>query len=382
MEFYGRSTISEFLSDNIAYRNLNPLDSRLPRLAELRASVRLPEQGIPRKTSVGYASLVSHLLKRARVLETPKTKINRLIFVGDTRLNDATAFNNICAAGNWPGIAFICAEKIQDEPYYEILKQEENRLLYLANRWELLKNFDNYLAQHDIYVDENTAIILDLDKTCLGARGRNDQVINQARVEAAFATVQDLIGDEFDSEAFRQSYDLFNEPEFHPFTTDNQDYLVYICLIVSAGLYERDQLAEDIRSGKVFRFDQFLIDIQQQADQLPAGVHEIHEDVFGRIRQGDPTPFKAFRVQEYLATVAHMGQLETAAPMDERLSQEIVITQEVREAAFRWRAQGALLFGLSDKPDEASVPSEELAVRGYQPIHRTETHAVGDREGR
>jgi hypothetical protein len=257
------------------------------------------------------------------------------------------------------------------------LEQEENRLLYLANRWSLLKNFDSYLALHDIPIDENTAIILDLDKTCLGARGRNDQVINQARVEAAFTTVKDLIGDTFDAAAFEQSYNLFNEPEFHPFTTDNQDYLVYICLIVSAGLFEREQLAKDIRGGKVFRFDQFLIDVEMQADKLPTGVYEIHEDVFARMRQGDPTPFKAFRAQEYLATVAHMGQLDKAVPMDERLSQEIVITQEVRERASNWLFKGALLFGLSDKPDEASVPSEAQTSQGYLPIHKVETSIVG-----
>jgi hypothetical protein len=36
-----------------------------------------------------------------------------------------------------------------------------------------------------------------------------------------------------------------------------------------------------------------------------------------------------------------------------------------------------LLFGLSDKPDEASVPSEALASQGFRAIHRAETHAVG-----
>ncbi len=377
MKLYGRSTIKNFLGNNIVFRNLNPIDTRLPSLDELRASVRIPDQGIPRKTSADYASLISHLLKRARALEAPKTKINRLIFVGDTRLNDATAFNNICAAGDWPGVAFICDERMKDQPYHEVLEQEENRLLYLANRWELLKDFDRSLSEHDIYIDENTAIILDLDKTCFGARGRNDQVINKVRVEAAFTTVKSLIGSEFDSDAFEQSYNLFNEQDFHPFTTDNQDYLVYVCLIVSAGLYEREKLAVDIRNGKLFRFDQFLIDVQLQSGKLPAGVREIHEDVFARMRKGDPTPFKAFRAQEYLATVAHMGYLEDDIPLDERLNQEIVITQEVQTRASDWLFRGALLFGLSDKPDEASVPSAELASQGYLPIHKVETSVVG-----
>ena len=377
MKLYGRSTISEFLGDNIAFRNLNPLDPRLPSLKELRASVNTPDESVPRKTSPDYASLVSHLLKRARTLEAPRAKINQLLFIGDTRLNDATAFNNICAAGDWPGMAFICAEEIQDDPYLEILEQEEKRLLYLANRWEYLKDFDQYLEKQDFHIDETTAIILDLDKTCVGARGRNDQVINQVRVEAAFATVKDLIGSEFDAEAFEKSYNLFNEPDFHPFTTDNQDYLVYICLIISTGLYEQDKLAEDIRGGQVSRFDQFLNDIQVQAKNLPAGVREIHEDVFARIGQGDPTPFKAFRAQEYLATVAHMGQMGEATPLDERLSKEITITQEVRERAVDWLARGGLLFGLSDKPDEASLPSAKLASQGYLPIHKVETSIVG-----
>ncbi len=377
MKLYGLSTISEFLGDNIAYRSLNPLDTRLPSLNELRASVRIPNQGIPRKTSGDYASLVSHLLKRARALKAPRTKIQRLIFVGDTRLNDATAFNNICAAGDWPGIAFICAENSKGKPYSEILEQEENRLLYLANRWEMLIDFDRYLAPHDIFIDENTAIILDLDKTCLGPRGRNDQVINQARVEAAFTTVKDLIGDEFDAEAFEQSYNLFNEPGFHNFTTDNQDFLVYICLIVSTGMYQREKLAADIRNGLIFRFDSFLIDVQIHADKLPVGVREIHNDFYARMRQGDPTPFKAFRAQEYLTTVARMGQLEEDIPMETRLAEEIVITQEVRDRAVDWLLRGALLFGLSDKPDEASVPSAELASQGYKPIHKVETHVVG-----
>ena len=377
MENYGRSTISEFLGDNIVYRNLNPLDTRLPTLNELRASVRIPNQGIPRKTSPDYANLISHMLKRARALKAPSEKIKRLIYIGDTRLNDATAFNNICAAGDWPGIAFICSENQRENPYTEIIEQEENRLLYYANRWDMLRNFDRFLIPHDIYIDENTAIILDLDKTCLGARGRNDHVINLARVEAAFTTVKDLIGDEFDKDSFKQSYDLFNEPDFHAFTTDNQDYLVYICLIISTGLYKKDNLADDIRKGLIFRFDSFLIDVQTSANQLPSGVRKIHDDVFSRVRQGDPTPFKTFRAQEYLATIARMGQLGNEVTIETRLDQEIVITQEIRECASDWQFRGALLFGLSDKPDESSVPTPALANQGFLPIHKVETDAVG-----
>jgi hypothetical protein len=72
-----------------------------------------------------------------------------------------------------------------------------------------------------------------------------------------------------------------------------------------------------------------------------------------------------------------MGKLDDDASAARLLEQEIVITQEVRHWVLRWRERGALLFGLSDKPDEASVPCDDLAARGYRAIHRTETHAVG-----
>jgi len=71
--------------------------------------------------------------------------------------------------------------------------------------------------------------------------------------------------------------------------------------------------------------------------------------------------------------------LAADAEVSDLLTHEITLTEEVREIAHLWRSRGALLFGLSDKPDEASLPDEALQKQGYQPIHRTPTHAVGER---
>jgi len=73
-----------------------------------------------------------------------------------------------------------------------------------------------------------------------------------------------------------------------------------------------------------------------------------------------------------------MGWLDDDAPAAELLEKEIVVTQEVREIVLAWRKRGALLFGLSDKPDEASIPMDDLAAQGYQAIHQVSTHAVGE----
>jgi len=103
----------------------------------------------------------------------------------------------------------------------------------------------------------------------------------------------------------------------------------------------------------------------------------IHDEVWKCVHEGDHTPFKAFRYNEYLTTVARFGDLPGAS-LEEVLERRIVITEEVREIASALRERGTLLFGVSDKPDKASVPSEAQAQRGMKPLHQLETLAVGE----
>ncbi|MBC7251212.1 MAG: hypothetical protein H5T62_13105 [Anaerolineae bacterium] len=375
MKIYDRTSVYEFLGDLVVYRNLVPADPRLPPLAEIRPQIGLPQGLIPRKSAPEYAQVIVHLLRQARALDAPSTPLERLIYLGDTRLNDGTAFTNICRAGDWPGLAFIGTEK--PEPAQAEIVRQEVGTLYLANRWAALADFERFCREQGCPPDERTAVIVDLDKTALGARGRNDHVIDRARVEAVRRTVGGLLGDDFDPQSFQVAYNRLNQPEFHPFTADNQDYLAYICLILGSGLYSLEPLVEEVRAGRMRSFAQFIAEVESRADELPTHLRHIHSSVYALAQQGDPTPFKAFRYNEYQTTVGRMGYLEDSTPVERLLREEIVITQEVREIALHWREQGALLFGLSDKPDEASVPTEDLASQGYEAIHRTETHAVG-----
>jgi hypothetical protein len=291
-------------------------------------------------------------------------------------MNDGTAFANACRAGNWPGLAFIGADR--DAPRkIELVESEGGRTVYLSNRWDALSAFDQFCREQGFAFDEHTAVIVDLDKTALGGRGRNDHVIDRARVEAVRRTVGDLLGDAFDPGSFRTAYDVLNRQEFHPFTADNQDYLAYICLVLGTGLYALDPLVAGVRAGRLGAFDSFINEVDGRSSELPPSLRDIHEDVYRRVQAGDPTPFKEFRYNEFLTTSQAMGNLSDEATVDALLADEIVVTQEVREVALTWQAQGALLFGLSDKPDEASIPRPELAAQGYEPIHRIQTHAVG-----
>lgn len=379
MRIYGTASVSEFLGENLIYRNMVPVDARLPSLDNLRASAGLGPGITPRKSTPEYAQVISNILKAAKKLDTSDTPIERLIFVGDTLLNDSTAFNNICRAGNWPGLAFIGAEK--DAPLQINVDEVEAGAVMHTNRWAALGQFQTFCDQRGFPIDRKTVVLLDLDKTTLGARGRNDRVIDQVRVEAAIDTVSVVLDDRFDYNAFQTTYDTFNQPRFHAFTTDNQDYLVYVCLVVGTGLYKQSELEKNLEDAVYPDFDAFLEGVEQRSGNLTPKIIELHQDFYRRVKLGDPTPFKAFRRAEYLATAARMGKLGTGTPVEVVLTQEIVITHEVRELMLTWREQGALLFGLSDKPDEASFPSPEMESKGYQPIHRIEASVVGESFG-
>lgn len=375
MRTYGKSSVFEFLEDFILYRNLLPLHPCLSPIEMVYDELGLPAGFIPRKTAPDYARIVVHLLREARRLEAPSVPIARLVYVGDTLLSDGTAFSNLCRAGGWPGLAFIGNET--KEPTHVELVEGDAGTLFLANRWSLLSRFDRFCRKRGFRFDEGTAVVIDLDKTALGARGRNDHVIDRVRIEAVRRTIGALLGDEFDRQAFERAYERLNVPEFHPFTGDNQDHLAYLCLILGTGFLDLESLTDELRAGRLVRFEEFIARVDSRSSRLPNRLGEIHQQIHRAVKEGDPTPFKAFRRAEYRETVAKMGTLDDDAPVSDLLAEEILITQEVREAALGWREEGALLFGLSDKPDEASVPTVELIFQGYLPIHSVETHAVG-----
>lgn len=382
MRLFGRGSVSDFLGDFIVYRNLQPMDLRLPPFDDLCAEAGLAaEGGVPRKSDPGYARLVARLLGHAHRLTAPQARLERLIFVGDTRLSDGTAFANLCEAGEWPGLAFIGSET-SGPPAVETAALNSQSTLYLSNRWAALADFDRSCESQGFGIDEATVVVIDLDKTAIGARGRNAQVIDAARVQAVETTVAGIMGRSFDPAAFSSVYDQLNQPQYHAFTADNQDYLAYICLTVNSGLISLTDLLDQIHSERLKSFFSYIAQVEDrlQADPgaLPPQLAHIHHQIYTNVRIGDPTPFKAFRRNEYLATVSRMGYLEDETPVEVLLREEIVVTQEVLAQALEWKSRGALLFGLSDKPDEASLPDEDQARQGLQPIHRTQTHIVGE----
>jgi hypothetical protein len=369
----GLTSLAEFLGDFIVYRNLVPADQTLPGIADLREQLGLAAGVLPRKAEPECGRVLAEILLHARKMASQRGTVERLVYIGDTRMLDGTAFKNLSTSGGWPGWAFIASEDLANPP----LVQAEPPL-FLANRWSALPDFLDFVQGEGFALDAGTAVVVDVDKTAIGARGRNDKVIDEARVEGVKRTVADLLGPRFDEEAFRPAYDELNQPAYHSFTADNQDYLAYICLILGAGLVRLEDLLAQVQEGSLTTFQDFIAQVQRRRSELaPTGLTSIHDEVWACVEAGDPTPFKAFRYNEYLTTVARFGDLPGASP-EEVLSQCIVITEEVRSAALALRENGCLLFGVSDKPDEASVPSPEQTAQGMKPLHRLETMALGE----
>ncbi len=370
---YGTASLRRVWGDWLVYRKLAPADPRLPTLDDLRGPLGLEEGQIPRKSEPAYGRVVAEMLRQARRLDLPARRVERLVYIGDTRMNDGTAFRNLCAAGGWPGWAFIGADVPGQLPQVEVQGD-----LYLSNRWAALPGFLRFLEERDFPLDAGTAVVIDMDKTAVGARGRNDRVVDAARVEAVERTVAGLLGDSFDRRAFLTAYETLNRPRYHPFTGDNQDYLAYICLMLGAGLFTLGGVTQAVQAGRWRQVTDFLAQVERERERLAAvGLLEVHEQVWQCVQAGDPTPFKPFRRNEYLTTAARYGPLPGTS-VEEVLEQRIVLTQEVLAAADFLRARGALIFGLSDKPDEASCPTPEQARQGLRPLHHLESLVVGE----
>jgi hypothetical protein len=364
---YERGTLHELLGDFVVYRSLAPQDARLPGLDEIRAELGLPKGYLPRKAEAAYAQVVLRILQAAQALGT-RAPLARLLYIGDTKRNDALTIANL--GKHLPIRGFIAAEAADKTEKVEI----QGGVMY-ANRWGALADFLAWLKRENYPVDEGTALLLDLDKTAFGARGRNSQVIDSARVAAVRRTVEEALGGAFDEQAFRTAYDELNQQKYHGFTADNQDYLAYICLMVVGGACKLSKLLSDLAAGRLRTFADFIAACDGRP--VPKELAPIHQEVYASFRRGDPTPFKSFRRREYEETVARMDSLPDEATEEVILAEEIVLTREVIELCRYLKGKGVLIFGLTDKPDEASLPPPELRARGYPPLHRARMKLLG-----
>ncbi|MEZ4618169.1 MAG: hypothetical protein R2867_22010 [Caldilineaceae bacterium] len=376
LQSFGMAKLADFFDDFVIYRNLEPLDRRIKGLKSAGYKMGLTSDRIPRKFEPDYAKAAMWFAEEAQQLRGVETPLAELIFVGDTLLNDGQAYRNLRSLSGWAGSCFIGADRMDHEPAAEISEED---FLYNANRWSAMGEWTAWTVDQGLKLDQRTVVIVDIDKTALGAKGRNDQVIDKARIEGIFRTMDSVLGANFDQAAFERQYSELNRARYHSLTADNQDFLAYICLVLNTGIIGFEDLLTQFNNGSLHDFEQFLrwVDSRMMGGGARMGeaFRQVHEAVGASLRIGDPTPFKRFRREEFQSTAARMGNLAKDASIQQILQEEITLTQEVCELSAWLQKRGCLLICLSDKPQEASCPPRPNAE--YPPLHKITTHRVG-----
>lgn len=377
MKSFGRARLADYCGDMVIYRSLKPLDARMPNVRVALREAGLPSSAKPRKQEADYARIALWYADAAQALAGHDEALEEIIFVGDTLFNDGRAFQAMMMESGWRGSCFIGADRMQEEPLISI---DEESGIYSANRWSAIGEWVRWLREEqDFALDQRTLVVIDIDKTALGAKGRNDKVIDQSRIEGAFRTLNALLGAKFDGDEFVTYYRELNQSRYHCLTEDNQDYIAYVCLVLSTGLVSLEEIVKEVSDASLENFDQFTRHVETRM-MLNAtsgeAFRQAHDAVVTSIRNGDPTPFKRFRRQEFIATVERMGNMEDDSSVEELLANEITLTEEVCELAEWLKQRGGLLLCLSDKPDEASTPHVRVSP-DLLPVHQAVTHRVG-----
>ncbi len=356
-----QTTIAELTGDLVIYRDLQPYDRRLPGLAELRDELGIPASCVPRKRDLDYARVIMALLQRIQ-LQRHVLPLDRLLVVGDTT-NDRQMAAHLCSASGLPVAGFIGVDDLEVAP--TLLWEGDTAT---ANRWALLDTWLEHVQQQAMQADRavewsRVALVLDIDKTLLGPRGRGDAPINAARAEGAVQVAADILALDVHNpddlrirDTFRLLYETICQKEYHGLTLDNQDYVVFITLLLAGQVLSLEELQQGMQTGIFASFTNMLTHLESR---IPAHLRTIYTEVRAADAAGDPTPFKAFRHAEFAATVGRM------------IAGELTLCREVVDVARGLVQLGACCLAASDKPSEASLPSDEQVAAGLLPLHHT-----------
>lgn len=347
--------LADLCDDTIVYRDLEPQNPALARRAAINAALGQPDDCLPRKMDAQYAHMLLYLLQQAQEQRGGK-KLETILVLGDTD-NDRMVAHTLVTSAPVRTFGFIAHDQRQNEATLHW-----DGAIATANRWALVSDWlrEVETALGATLPWETTGIIVDIDKTLLGPRGRTDQVIDAARADAAWLTAQRLLQPAPDEQHFREVYTLLCRKEYHGLTRDNQDYVAYLTLLITSGIVtlERVQGAAGLGgSGLQTSFADLLTEVVIPAEHALAQKHAI---VSAASMRGDPTPFKAFRRAEFELTT---GAMRTGA---------LQVCHELYAQLLHLKNNGALILAASDKPTEASLPTtSEQREAGLLSLHRT-----------
>ena len=140
--------------------------------------MELRSELIPRKQERDYAKAAVWFTNEIQRVRGQRAPVGELLFLGDTLFNDGQAYANMIDVSGWKGACFIGAER----PEQETTTRIEEGNVTIANRWAMLADWIVGLKEQGFKLDAGTMAIIDIDKTALGAKGRNDKIIDRARL--------------------------------------------------------------------------------------------------------------------------------------------------------------------------------------------------------
>ena len=172
----------------------------------------------------------------------------------------------------WPGVAFIGREDLTRFESWEVA-DHGSEVVMMASRWRLLDEVDAFCADRRFAIDHRTAVIIDIDKTAIGARGRNDQAIDRARIDALQRMLEQTLNTALTWDDCRRLYDRLNRPALHPLTADSQDAVAILCLAITGGLISETMLT-DGASDTCTDLGDLIGETEAAAHRLPSPARE------------------------------------------------------------------------------------------------------------
>jgi hypothetical protein len=328
---FQRGKLSDFLGKNIVFRELEPIDNSLPRFSDLKE--KLGFYRLPRKKDPEYAMALSEIFRA-------KGDFNKILYIGDTLMSDLSVIKNFADMGKFAVMGIITRENE--------IEGFEKRDNYIFNgSWANLPRVARYVEDNFFSIDNGTILVVDIDKTAIGARGRNERAIDRARMDAIFMLVENIFPG-FSKEQFLSVYSAINNKKFFYLTEDNQDFTSILSILVFSGTVELNALQN---FGT-------LLEVLQNVNVKNPVLMEYVETVMENIKKKNPTAFPQFRKAEFEKTVARMDFLSDDESESKLLEEEILITKEVYDTTLSLKEKGAFVFGVSDKPALSSMPGE------------------------
>ncbi|MFC1556315.1 hypothetical protein ACFL67_04445 [candidate division KSB1 bacterium] len=350
MKIFGQASLYDLFQENIIYRNLDIIDIRYPKFYEIKNQLHI--QDLPRKNSKDYASVVLSILRSIN------PDVDSVLYFGDSQL-DIALVQNIFEIQDIEVRGFIySSHEYKDLP------------VYYYKSWEKIFDFITCCKK---LIGQNTIAVFDLDKTIIGAKGRNESVINDVRFDAVYEQLKNL-ENSISRDSAKRIYDIL-QLNHADYTQDNQDTTALLTILIAHRIIDFDKL-DEFKKGNVKLTDLTSLAMLDCDNDL---LKKLTAEIQKKLSKRSPTFFIPFRESEFKATIARFNRYPKEKGVEFIVNNEITITKEICDAVHFLNNNSVTCVCLSDKPDEAVFPASSAnGKKQEKPLHLKQAKIVGN----